>query len=309
MQDKSLVPQPEPEASGGVEILGAIAGELAPRSQQTYAGDARAFASWLQENGVTPETIDYETITRYRGYLVGKYAPATAKRMFSVARRLLDEQVRRGVLAANPAAKVKGIKAEDESPHIALIRAQANDLLAAIDRTTAKGKRDYAIVATLLYTGLRRFELAALTLADLTTEQGHYVLIVQAGKGRKRAIAKLRVEAWRAIQEYLEATERKFKPGSAPLFCQFRRGDTPVEAPITPMLVYRVVLASARLAELDAHLTPHGMRASFVTLSLEGGAKLEQVQIAARHSDPRTTERYWRRKNNLDDNAVDYIRL
>jgi hypothetical protein len=34
-----------------------------------------------------------------------------------------------------------------------------------------------------------------------------------------------------------------------------------------------------------------------------------KVQVAAGHADPRTTERYWRTKENLDDNAVDYIRL
>lgn len=42
---------------------------------------------------------------------------------------------------------------------------------------------------------------------------------------------------------------------------------------------------------------------------IEGGAQLHQVQYAARHADPRTTERYQKRKLNLDDNAVDYIHL
>jgi integrase len=56
-------------------------------------------------------------------------------------------------------------------------------------------------------------------------------------------------------------------------------------------------------------LTPHGLRASFITLALEGGAKLQQAQYAAGHADPRTTERYQKRKFNLDDNAVDYIRF
>lgn len=305
MEDKSLIPQQSP----GIEILGAIAGELAPRSQRVYSGDARAFAGWLQTNMITPETLDFEAIVKYRAYLVEKYAPATAKRMFSVARRLLDEQVRSGRLAVNPAKTVKGIKAEDESPHIALTKAQANDLLAAIDTSTLKGLRDYAMVSTLLYTGLRRFELAALKMADMAMEQGHYTLIVQAGKGRKRAIVKLRVEAWRAINDYLVATKRQTKPGGAPLFCQFRRWDTPVEAPISAQVVYRAILDYARLAKIDAHLTPHGMRASFITLSLEGGAKLEQVQDAARHKDPRTTQIYNKRRNKLDDNAVDYIRL
>ncbi len=73
-------------------------------------------------------------------------------------------------------------------------------------------------------------------------------------------------------------------------------------------MIERVVLQYAAVASID-DLTPHGLRATFITLALEGGARLEQVQYAARHRNPMTTERYQRRKVNLDDNAVDYIRL
>jgi integrase len=54
---------------------------------------------------------------------------------------------------------------------------------------------------------------------------------------------------------------------------------------------------------------PHDLRSSFITLAFEGGATLLQAQYAAGHSDPRTTARYHIRKVNLDDNAVDYIKL
>jgi len=288
-------------------LLGSIAGELGERSQRIYESDAKVFAQWLQDHHVTPATISRETITQYRAWLVENYRTATAKRMFSVARRILDEQVHNGVLTTNHAKNIRGIKAEDESPHIALTREQANDLLSAVDLDTKKGKRDYAMLILLLYTGIRRFECAGLTLSDLGMEQGHHVLTIQ-GKGNRRDIVKLRVEAWRAVDEYLRDTGREKLPKDAPLFCQFRKGDFPTEQPISNMVVYRTILHYAKEAGIDS-LTPHGMRASFVTLSLEGGAKLEQVQVAARHKDPRTTEKYWRRKMNLDNNAVDYIKL
>lgn len=291
-------------------ILGSIGGELSPRSLRVYTADAKAFAAWLQDNGVaSPETLDRATMTRYRGYLAGKYKPATAKRMFSVARRILDEQVYAGRLATNPAKNIKGIKAEDESPHIALTKQEAVALLASIDRRTRKGKRDYAIVCTLLYTGLRRFEAAALTIGDISMEQGHNTLTVQSGKGGRRDRIKLRVEARRAINEYLEAAGRAAAPAFAPLFVQFGKWDNPIERGISPMVIYRLILHYATASGLEAHLTPHGMRASFITLSVEGGASLIQTQDAARHKDPRTTERYIRRRNRLDDNAVDYIHL
>jgi integrase len=69
-------------------------------------------------------------------------------------------------------------------------------------------------------------------------------------------------------------------------------------------------IVKARAATIGVYdLTPHGLRASFVTLALEGGASLHQVQYAAGHADPRTIERYQKRKLNLDDNAVDYLKL
>src|SRR5882762_3752534 len=274
--------------------LGSIAGELSDRSRRVYESDAAIFAGWLQERHITKDSIDRQVVTDYRGWLAEKYKPSTAKRMFSVARRLLDEQVNSGILTTNYAKGVKGIKAEDDSPHIALTKDQANALLGAIDTSTKKGKRDYAIVLCLLLTGIRRFECADLNLGDIGMEQGHHTLSIQ-GKGNRRETVKLRAEVWRAIGEYLEATGRTDLTKDRPIFCQFRKGDHPIEEGISSMVIYRIILAYAKNAEIDAHLTPHGMRASFVTLSLEGGAKLEQVQVAARHRDPRTTERYWRR--------------
>jgi len=45
---------------------------------------------------------------------------------------------------------------------------------------------------------------------------------------------------------------------------------------------------------------PHMLRHTFVTTMLDAGADLRDVQIAARHADPRTTMRYDRARKNLD---------
>lgn len=96
-------------------------------------------------------------------------------------------------------------------------------------------------------------------------------------------------------------------PAEAPLFIQFRKGDHPYERPISGQLVERVVEKYAALVGLK--ISPHALRATFVTLALEGGAKLQQVQYAVGHADPRTTERYQQRKLNLDSNAVDFVQI
>jgi site-specific recombinase XerD len=59
-----------------------------------------------------------------------------------------------------------------------------------------------------------------------------------------------------------------------------------------------------RLAEAAgvhaARMHPHMLRHTFVTTMLDAGVDLRDVQIAARHADPRTTMRYDRARKNLD---------
>jgi integrase len=111
----------------------------------------------------------------------------------------------------------------------------------------------------------------------------------------------------RTVSEYLEATNRKQAGPTAPLFIGFTRGGNIIERGLSEKAIEKIVKRTAE--KINVVLTPHGLRASFVTLALEGGAKLQQVQYAAGHADPRTTERYQKRKFNLDDNGVDYIKL
>ena len=51
---------------------------------------------------------------------------------------------------------------------------------------------------------------------------------------------------------------------------------------------------------------PHMLRHTFVATMLDAGVDLRDVQIAARHADPRTTMRYDRARKNLDRHP-DYI--
>ncbi len=302
-----LVPVAPAFEIAGSPLMQDLAGQLAPRSRAIYENDTRHFASWLAEQKLTLETITRSHFIQYRSHLGQTYAKATAARMLSIARRLMSEAVSRGDLTNNVSADIKGFKTGDnETPHHAMSDKEARKLLTAIDTSTRKGKRDYALVLLLLWTGLRRSEAAALTIGDLRQEGGHQVLTVQHGKGDKRRKVKVPVKAMRAISDYLEAAGRGTKPANAPLFVGFNKGDHPEEKPISDKLIYRTVLAYAKAAEIES-LSPHGLRASFVTLALEGGAKLQQVQYAAGHADPRTTERYQKRKINLDNNAVDYL--
>jgi Phage integrase family len=56
--------------------------------------------------------------------------------------------------------------------------------------------------------------------------------------------------------------------------------------------LYKILQTRFAAAKLDTRLTPHGLRHSFITLAIKGGASIAQTQAAARHQDPRTTIRY-----------------
>lgn len=285
-----------------------VAGQLAPTSKRVYGQDAKVFAAWLNEHRLAPHTLTRQDVIAFRAYLAGRYPPVTANRIFSVARRLIDEQVKNGILVDNPFKTVKGFKVANETTHTVLKSNQARALLAAIDRSSARGKRDYALLMLLLRTGIRRSECAALTIGDIQMQEGHHVAIIQHGKGNKRRTVKLPVDVFRAIQMYLESTCRAGAAPTSPLFTGFVKGGRPTVQGISDKLIERVVKQYATMIGVDT-LTPHGLRASFITLALENKATLHQVQYAAGHADPRTTERYHARKLNLDDNAVDYIKL
>ena len=82
------------------------------------------------------------------------------------------------------------------------------------------------------------------------------------------------------------------------------------ECALSPVGLTRIVDKWARKVlpeEIAARLHPHCLRHTFATIALEAGASLRRVQYALGHADPRTTERYGRARENLGDNAADYV--
>src|ERR1700730_9927912 len=125
-----------------------VTGQLSTRSERIYRHDAEVFARFLFDQGLTLTTLYLLTrshLITYRKYLGDSYAKATAARMFSVVRRILQEYVYRGTLPSNPAAGIKTFPVANETPYTTLQRDEAKALIKTIDTTKTKGKRDYAI--------------------------------------------------------------------------------------------------------------------------------------------------------------------
>lgn len=70
----------------------------------------------------------------------------------------------------------------------------------------------------------------------------------------------------------------------------------------------KLVRRYAKQVRLDPEeIYPHVLQHTFVSLAINGGAKVFRVQRAARHASVTTTQRYYSPKEGLDDNPSDYI--
>lgn len=141
---------------------------------------------------------------------------------------------------------------------------------------TPRGLRDRAILATLLYHGLRRAELRALRLGDVRERRGVRYLQVH-GKGSKIRYVPLHPAADGAIAAYLEADGRGDDTG--PLFPPVSNNARDTGRSITPDGVYKVLAKYAGKVGIDvAGFGPHALRATAATNALENGADIAKVQ-------------------------------
>src|SRR5437868_4528983 len=125
----------------------------------------------------------------------------------TAVRKLAVEAADNGLLApelANGIARVKGVASKGIRLGNWLSVPQAQKLLNAPDVTTTKGLRDRAILAVLLGCGLRRSEVAALTMNHVQQRDGRWCIVDLIGKhGRVRTVpvptwVKVAIDAWTA---------------------------------------------------------------------------------------------------------------
>ena len=243
-------------------------------------------------------------------------APAGVNRRLAGVRAVLRELHLQGFRTDNPAVGVRGLRVNGEhSPTLGLSNDQAKALLHAADGDDLPSLRDRALLAVMIRNGLRAAEVVGLTLGDLGEDQGYRIATIR-GKGGKVRSAKLAGPTWEALTAWLEAAGRWNAGDGAPVFTPLRkvgRGEAMQwageERPLTTEALAQIIRkrAAAVLPEIADRLHPHVLRHSFATIALEAGASLRRVQYAMGHSDPRTTERYDRARENLSDNAADYV--
>ena len=233
-----------------------------------------------------PHAITVEDVTRYVSEQIPARSPASAQLHASTLRSFLrflwqTGQTTRDLTAAIP--PVRRWRLVDVPKY--LTPDDVQQVLDACPRTSAVGRRDYAILLLLARLGLRGGEIVRLELDDIDWHAGE--LLVR-GKGSVRSRLPLPCDVGEAVAAYLQrdrprcATRRVFVQARAP-----HRG---LGHPATVSTLVRVALTRARVnAPMNgAHLLRH----SLATDLLRRGASMADVGEVFRHQHPQTTEIY-----------------
>ena len=142
--------------------------------------------------------------------------------------------------------------------------------------------RNHAIIATFIFTGLRRSELLNLTMTDV--DLVNLTILVRQGKGKKDRSIPISYDLVDVLHAYLK--ERKKLKRTCPYFFASSKKNVGFTKTGLKRLVRKIRSATG------FHFTIHQLRHSFATLMMMGGCDLVSLQILMGHSDIKTTRQY-----------------
>lgn len=290
------------------DVLDAYLAELdgTEKTRATYGRALRQYLAWLDEQGVALDHTTRAHVMAYKHHLEDTRSANTCA-TYLVAVRNLYAWLNAKTGYPDVAQGVKNPKRSEHTSKDALTLTQARDLLTA----PAEGERelrDAAMVTLMLRRGLRTIEVARANVGDLRQLCGKAVLYVQ-GKGHsdKDDFVVLGEATERAIRAYLK--ERGPVEDEAPLFAA--TGNRNRGGRMTTRAISRVAKDAMRSNGIDSpHITAHSLRHTAVTLSLVGGATVQEAQAMARHANISTTMVYAHNLEKMDaraESAIDVL--
>ena len=242
---------------------------------------------WCRERGVEPLKANRAQIELYVRWMqeVRRFQPSTVSRRVSVVAGFYRTCVIDQVLTASPADYVRRPNVPPESPTLGLSHLQFEALLTAarISTTPTTSPGDHAGAARLAdLRSVRRQHRRPGRGTRPPRPEG-------AGQGRQGRPHSTPPAVQRAVERAVAGRT------DGPILRNLRAVRMDRHA-ATRRLKHLAEEAGVRLPRMH----PHMLRHTFVTTMLDAGVDLRDVQIAARHADPRTTMRYDRARKNLD---------
>jgi integrase/recombinase XerC len=294
-----------------------------PRTTQVYLRDVAALRAHLRarrDRDVPLARLSAIDVRSQLAALFGKNGAATIGRKLSSIRAFCRFLVKRGALAGDPAAAVRGPKRRRGLPRAL----DVDDAFRLVEAPTATGRtthralspaeearhgwlrlRDAALLELLYGTGLRVSEACNLDTTDIDRDRYGGVppnragpeerqaedrarcaiVLVRHGKGDKSREVPLGEAADRAVAAYLPA-RRQLGATGGPLFVNARG------ARLTPRSVQRLVKRWTIAGGVHAAATPHALRHSFATHLLDEGVDLRSIQELLGHASLSSTQIY-----------------
>lgn len=263
------------------ELLAGFSADLlrknrSPRTREAYGRDLDMFVHWFDGPIIDAKRTD---INRYTLHLIQDkhYKTVTTRRCLATLRSFFTYLRREELRDGNPALDVELPKPEQRKPKVLRVGEVVSML--GNRRGGLHEFRDRAILELLYGSGIRRAELAAVTLDDI--DFGQKVAIV-TGKGNKRRMVPLTDASICAMQSYLcvrpAAESRAF-------FLSNRNAELGLRQ------VWKIVKDCAVAAGVPRAST-HAMRHSFATHFIEGGGDVSSLQRLLGHSNIATTQIY-----------------
>ena len=239
------------------------------RVEEVTTNDIRCFlVGYQKRTGITDRTLD-----KFRQIINVFYT------------WLVDEEY----ITKNPCRNIKEIKYEVK-PRKSLTRMELE-----IVRRACTSKRDLAIVDTLYSTGCRVSELANMRISDINTEDKSINIV---GKGKKHNVCYFNTNAQLSLNEYIETR----KDDSPYLFVSIRKPHNKLSTKAIE-LIFRDIAKKTGIV-----VTPHIMRHTCATLSLQSGMPLPQVQKMLGHASSDTTLIYAEiSKEDIKQSHIKYV--
>ncbi len=252
------------------------------------------FAAWCEERGIQRAAeVTRPILQRYQRWLFyfrkknGKpLGMRTQYTRISEVTLFFRWLTRNNFILYNPASELELPRTEKRLPKAILTTEEVERVLAQPDLRDPLGVRDRAIMEVLYSTGIRRMELAGLSIFDI--DQSRKTIMVRLGKGKKDRVVPVGERAMLWVEKYLREVRPRLvmEPDDGFLFLT---GDG---LPLTPGHLSDTVRSYVDAAGIGKKGSCHLFRHTMATLMLEGGADTRFIQQMLGHENLASTQLY-----------------
>lgn len=252
----------------------------------SYTDTLTKFKTWsFDEYGINDlRIISSREIKQYREELLASYSPSSVNQKLSAIKTYYAFLIEKEEIVADPSAKVKLQKIEEHFKNQYFTRAEE---LSILNTAKSMGLKEYAIVITMLKTGVRVSELSSLKLNDTFLDEAPSILIKNSKGGKSRYIP-LSSDVVIALRSWLELrnqSEKIYHVRSPYIFTSQRAQRLSPRG--IQQLLNRIGL------KCDIKIYPIRMRATFANNLIQtAGIPINILANLMGHTSVNTTQRY-----------------